>query len=123
MVLVPHDVPQQGSVLLTTKLPAEQYGLPESWQHAEQPPPPLGAGAGAGAGCVITITEEGLESALTPFAFVAVTTKLYELPFVSPVKVKLVLVEVKVVEVPTILTVYRVIVEPPFAGAVHETLA
>jgi hypothetical protein len=75
MVLVPHDVPQHGSTLLTTKLSPEQYGLPESWQHAEQPPP-LGAGAGAGAGCVITMTEEGLESALTPFAFVAVTTKL-----------------------------------------------
>jgi len=69
-----------------------------------------------------TTAEDGAEAALVPFAFVAVTVKVYEVPFVRPITVHEV-VDVVHVKPPGLeVTVYDVIAVPPlFDGAVHDT--
>ena len=58
----------------------------------------------------------------TPDAFVAVTVKVYAVPFVSPVTVHDVAADVQVAPPGEAVTVYDVIVLPPFdAGAVQDT--
>jgi hypothetical protein len=58
----------------------------------------------------------------TPDAFVAVTVKVYAVPFVSPVTVHDVVAVVQVAPPGEAVAVYEVIAFPPFdAGAVHDS--
>ena len=69
-----------------------------------------------------TTAEDGAEAALVPFAFVAVTVNVYEVPLVRPVTVQLVVAVVQVNPPGEEVTVYPVMAVPPlFDGAVHET--
>jgi hypothetical protein len=77
-------------------------------------------------GAVASVTEaEASEAALVPALFVAVTVKVYDVPFVRPVTVQLKgpAVQAQVAMPGTADTRYPVIAEPPSeAGAVQETV-
>jgi hypothetical protein len=97
----------------------------------ELPPwaPPCCTNAGTTAELGITLFD-GADAGEVPTAFVAVTVKVYETPFVRPVIVAPVGagLPVTVLEasgVPPVhgVTVYEVMVEPPLFGAFHVTLA
>ena len=80
------------------------------------PPPPVPLAAGVTA----TDADDAFE---VPTAFVAVTVKVYAVPFVSPVTVMGLAAPVAVMPPGELVTRYEVIAEPPFAGAVKRTVA
>jgi len=69
-----------------------------------------------------TTAAEAEETAPEPLAFVAVTVNVYEVPFVRPVTVQVVVAVVQVNEPGVEVTVYELIAAPPVeTGAAHDT--
>jgi len=93
--------------------------------------PAVAVTAVGAAGTVAGVTAvEAVDAAPVPTAFVAVTRKVYAVPFVNPVIVVLVAGGLPVIVVAVCavvpmngVTVYEVIALPLFAGAVHDTVA
>jgi len=67
---------------------------------------------------------EAVEGKLLPFKLIAITVKVYAIPFVRPVTVRGLVVPVTVFPSGDEVTVYPVIADPPFdAGAVKLNIA
>ncbi len=80
-----------------------------------EPPPPPDVG--------VTLFD-GVEAGLLPTQLLAVTVKLYVVPFVNPVNVNGLVVPVAVMPPGAEVTVYDVIAQPPSdEGAVQLTVA
>lgn len=96
---------QERSILLSSTVAARLVGAP-----------------GTSAGVTEPLVPDG---ELVPIALVAVTVKVYAVPFVRPVTVAVVAPDVVAVNPPLLeVTVYPVMAEPPLkAGADHVTLA
>jgi len=71
-----------------------------------------------------TTAPEGADAEPVPALFVAETVNVYEVPFVSPLTVQLVVTVVQMKDPGVEVTVYPVIALPPVdAGAIQDTTA
>jgi len=89
------------------------------------PTTPVTAVGTAGAVAAGVTDEEAVDAELVPTPFVAVTVKVYPVPFVKPVTLQVVVPVVLQVKLPGVdVTVYPVIADPPFEpGAVQDMAA